>query len=178
MGGRTAWAAFSAMVAATLVGGCSIVGGAGAAGGAGGTGGSCGDIPSGACTEIMERAAAAHPGTTGVDVECVGSCTRAGGAGTVTITLKNGSTMREPFSYTGDPGPIPPPVCINIAQDVCRSLARSQAEDVSPSKGIGSVTVTCTKVPCRSDKGEATVDLTLRDGSTQHSTTNWDGGLP
>jgi hypothetical protein len=61
--------------------------------------GSCAGVLEGACQEQIDRAAARHPGSTKVEVACtVRVCDQKGGAGTVVVTLANGTTVKEAFA--------------------------------------------------------------------------------
>ena len=137
--------------------------------------GSCADMPEGACQEQIDRAAARHPGVTNVDVACtVRVCDRKGGAGTVVVTLANGATVEETFSYAGDPAPIPAPACSGMAIDLCHSLADDTVDGLPPSKAIRAISIACTASSCTQDRGEADVGVQFSDGSEFQGSRGWE----
>ena len=108
----------------------------------------------GACQEQIDRAAARHPGATNVDVACtVPACDRKGGAGTVVVTLADGTTVKETFAYAGDPAPVPAPACSGIALDVCRGIAATTVDGLPPSKSIEAISIACTAASCTAGPG-------------------------
>ena len=170
-GGRLPTAPALALVPVTLAG-CVFGGGMGMSG-------SCSEVPGGVCSEQMELAGARHPGATEVEVSCgVPVCDRKGGAGTVVVTLRDGSKVTDPFVYAGHAAPVPPPVCVKIAGDLCRSLADEHVDGIPPSKGIVSIKVTCTALPCTDASGVADIESVLSDGITIGSSYGWDGARP
>ena len=147
--------------------------------GAGGLSATCGDIPSGACDEQVERLGQRHPGAVQVDVECgPAPCTRASGAGTATITRADGTTVTEAFAYTGDPGRVPVPICAGVAPGSCNSIAESVVENLRPSKHVAGVAIRCRVGPCDDTKGDVEVTITLADGTSEVSGYAWEGGPP
>jgi len=166
------------LVAAGLVlAGCGLLGGSVSRGL---TSSGCANIQSGgACQEQVDRVAARHPGATSVDLSCaVPVCDRKGGRGTAVVTMANGTTVNDTFVYTGDPAPVPVPSCTGMPLDACRHLAESQADSIPPSKRIVAIAVACTTAPCTSDAGDASVTVTLGDGTKQQGSTSWSGGPP
>src|SRR5690349_1139943 len=135
----------------------------------------CGGVPSGACDEQVQRVTAGVTGVSDVDIECALAppCTRAKGAGTAVIKLANGQQVTRAWSYVGDPGPLPAPICVGLARDVCTSQMQQQVDAIPPSKHIVGVTVTCTKDPCADASGEAEIKVLLGDGSVQTSGSSW-----
>ncbi len=141
--------------------------------------GSCANMPEGACQEQIDRAAARHPGVTNVDVVCtVRVCDRKGGAGTVVVTLANGATVEETFSYAGDPAPIPAPACSGMAIDLCHSLADDTVDGLPPSKAIRAISIACTASSCTQDRGEADVGVQFSDGSEFQGSRGWEPASP
>ena len=137
--------------------------------------GRCADMLEGACQEQIDRAVARHPGATNVDVACTAPvCDRKGGAGTVVVTLANGAKVTEPFAYTGDPAPVPVPACTGIALDLCRSIATSTVDGLSPSKAIRAVSIACTTSSCTEDRGEVEVRVQFSDGSEFQGSRGWE----
>lgn len=169
-------------VAAIALAGCGLLAGAvpGAAPGPGFQGGaSCSMMPGGACQEQINLAAARHPDAVQVDLACgVPVCDRAGGAGSVVVTLADGTKVTETFSYMGNAGPIPAPACAGVAVDVCRRVANSTVDDLPPSKAIRSISIACTIAPCTRDRGETAVEVTYADGTQFQTNTGWEGGPP
>ena len=140
---------------------------------------SCEDIPSGACQEQADGVVAGvgRPVRT-IEMVCAGgNCTRAGGAGTATITLVDGATIRRDWSYVGDPNPVPDPVCIGLAHDVCVDRVDEVIADVSPSHHLTTVTVTCTQ-RCDADIGEVTIVFTSEGGLQDSIGTSWGQAQP
>ncbi len=163
-----------AVAAVAFLAGCGLLPGHGFQGGL-----VCEQMPSAACREQLDRVAAWHADATEVTVTCtLPVCDRKGGAGTVLVTLADGSTVKETFAYTGDPTPIPAPACVGVAPDACLSLATSTVDGAPLSKSIRAISIACTASSCTSDKGEADVRVQFGDGSVAESNTNWDGGLP
>jgi hypothetical protein len=136
-------------------------------------------MPGGACQEQIDRAAARHPGSTNMDVACTAPvCDRKSGAGTVVVTLANGTTVKETFAYTGNPAPIPVPACTGIALDLCRSIATTTVDGLPPSKAIRAISIACTASSCTEAKGETDVRVQFADGSVAESSTGWEGAGP
>jgi hypothetical protein len=136
---------------------------------------SCRDMSGGACTEQAQAIAARHPGATDLSLDCsVAACDRKGGSGTAVVTLRDGSRVPDTFAYSGDPAPVPDPVCVEIDPVECGNVAAGQVADVvPPSKAIVRIEVTCTSATCTEDAGETCVAITLGDGSVQQSTVGW-----
>jgi hypothetical protein len=140
---------------------------------------SCGNIPSGACDEQLERLGQRHPGAVQIDVECgPAPCTRAFGAGSATITQADGTRVTEAFTYAGDPAPVPVPICAGTAPDVCRSIAETVVENLPPAKRVAGIAIRCRVGPCDESKGDVEVTITLGDGSREVSGYGWEGGPP
>jgi hypothetical protein len=169
------------LLAATVsLAGCGLLGVPGSVPGAGFQGGgSCSMMPGGACQEQMELAAARHPDAVQLDLACtVAVCNRAGGAGSVVVTLANGVKVTETFAYTGDPAPIPAPSCTGLPADVCRRVAASAVDDLPPSKRVASISIACSKAPCTRDRGDTAVQVTFADGTEFATGMGWEGGPP
>jgi hypothetical protein len=96
----------------------------------------------------------------------------------VVVTLANGTTVKEAFTYTGDPAPIPAPACSGMAIDVCRSLVASTVDGLPPSKSIRAISVACTASSCTEDRGEADVRVQFADGTWVESSSGWEGAAP
>ena len=171
---RVLRALLALLVVAAVAGACGLGGlGAGAR-----ASGSCADLLGGACTEQMERIGARHPGARQIDLECSPvPCTRAAGQGNARITRADGSVVNEVWSYTGDPGPVPAPLCVGLALDVCRTAATAAVNDVEPSKRVVAVDVRC-QPRCTEMDGETSITITMADGSTHTSGMGWSGGPP
>ncbi len=168
------------MLLATTValGGCALL--SGTASGPGFQGGaSCAELSGGACQEQIDLATARHPGATQLDLACTAAvCDRAGGAGTVVVTLASGARITETFRYVGNPAPVPAPTCAGMAVDICRRLARTTVDDVSPSKAISAVSIACSAASCTADRGEADVRVRFADGTEFRTNSGWEGGSP
>jgi hypothetical protein len=93
-------------------------------------------------------------------------------------TLANGATVTETFAYTGNPSPVPVPMCAGMALDLCRSLATSTVDGLPPSKSIRAISVACTASSCTEDRGEADVRVQFADGSEDQGSTSWEGAAP
>src|SRR5918993_5369170 len=140
---------------------------------------SCGDIPSGACEEQLEQLGRRHPGAVQIDVECgPAPCTRALGAGTARITQADGKTVTEAFTYAGDPGPMPVPICAGTAPDSCQSIAETVVENLRPAKRVVGIAIRCRVGPCDERKGDAEVTITLADGTNEVTGYAWEGAAP
>ena len=166
------------LAVAAVLAGCGLLPGSVVAPGFQGSG-SCATCPEGRARSRWTGRRARHPGSTKVDVTCTAPvCDRKGGAGTVVVTLANGTTVKETFAYTGDPAPIPAPACSGMAFDLCRSLATSTADGLPPSKAIRAISIACTAASCTEDRGEADVRVQFADGSEDQSSTGWEGAGP
>jgi hypothetical protein len=134
----------------------------------------CGPVPSGACNEQADLLASTAGGSVrSITLTCrVAACTRAGGAGTAAITLADGRSLTRTWSYVGDPSPLPVPVCIGIAPDLCREQVDSVIDNVSPSHHLVSVTVTC-QGTCTSGHGEVDIVFQSADGTTDRIGSGW-----
>jgi hypothetical protein len=140
---------------------------------------SCGDIPSGACDEQLEKVGQRHPGAVQIDIECgPAPCTRAFGAGTARITRADGTSVVEAWTYAGDPAPMPVPVCAGVARDSCQAIGETIVEAVPPSKRMAGITIQCRVGPCDERKGDAEVTITFADGSSQTTGYAWEGAAP
>jgi hypothetical protein len=140
---------------------------------------SCGNIPNGACQEQLDQLVLRHPGARQIDIECgAAQCTRAFGAGTARISEADGTVVTEDWSYAGDPGPMPAPVCAGTAAASCPAIAASVLANVAPSKRVVGIAIRCTIARCDEDKGDAEVTVTLADGTREVTGLGWDGGLP
>lgn len=137
---------------------------------------SCDDIPSSFCNdEIQSAANAAGAPVEDVDIVCTAwPCTRARGTGTTTVTRPDGSTVMRPWTYVGDPGPQPVPQCIAVPDDICRAQVRDNIGDVPIHQHVTGIRVACTSGPCDATSGDARIDYTFGDGSTQTVTTEWE----
>ena len=108
-----------------------------------------------------------------IEMVCAGgNCTRAGGAGTATITLVDNTTVRRDWSYVGDPNPAPNPVCLGLAHDVCVERVRDVIADVLPSHHLTAVTVTC-KQRCDATVGDVAIVFTSEGGLQDTIGTSW-----
>ena len=136
---------------------------------------SCENMSGGACEEQVERIAARHPGATQVDIMCaVATCDRKGGSGTAVVTMPDGTTVKDVFTYVGAQGAVPAPRCKGLPVDVCTSVADGQVDGVPPSMVVVAIDVTCTATACTAVKGETEVTLTLADGSKREGTVGWE----
>jgi hypothetical protein len=140
---------------------------------------SCEDIPSGACQEQADGLlAAVRQPVRSIEMVCAGqNCTRAGGAGTATITLVDNTTVRRDWSYVGDPNPAPNPVCFGLAHDVCVERLREVIDGVSPSHHLTTVTVTCTQ-RCNAAQGDVAIVFTSEGGLQETIGTSWGQAQP
>ncbi len=137
----------------------------------------CTNMPDGACQEQGDRIAARHPGATVIDLTCrVAVCDRAGGSGTAVVTMPDGATVNDTFSYVGDPAPMPAPTCVGLAIDVCRTAATGKFNETAPAKRVVAISITCISATCTDTKGEADTSLVFADGSTSEGAFGWDGG--
>lgn len=167
---RRAFRAAALLVVAGALGGCMLVSTSSSL-----TTVDCSGLPGGACNEQVQRITAAHGDRVReIAFECrLGrGCTRVQGAGTATVTLVDGTILSETWSYVGDPGPLPAPVCAGIALALCQEQAAELADDIPPSRRIVGVTVTCRGV-CTAAEGETDVVFRLGDGSTTTMGYGW-----
>ena len=160
----------SILLATLVVSGCGLGLGPGAV-----SGSSCENVPSGACSEQVQRAAAGLSGVQEVDIRCGNgvSCTRAGGSGLAEVHLANGQKLTRAWSYVGDAGPPPLVSCVGIAQDPCHAALDAEIDNVAPSKHVAAATVTCTVAICTASAGEADIRIVLGDGSVIDSHHGW-----
>ena len=136
---------------------------------------SCENMSGGACGEQVEKVTARHPGATGVDLTCtVATCDRKAGSGTAVVTMPDGTTVKDVFTYVGAQRAVPPPTCKGLAFDLCASSANGQVDGIAPSKVVVAIDVTCISTACTEDRGETEVRVTLADGSTQEGTIGWE----
>lgn len=169
---RRAFRAAALLVVAGALGGCMLVSTSGS-----GTTADCSGIPGGACNEQVQRITAAHGGQVReIAFACrLGrGCSRAQGAGLATVTLVDGTTVTVTWSYVGDQGPLPAPVCVGIPLPLCQATAVELADEIPPSQSIVGITVTCRGV-CTAARGETDVVFTLGDGSTTTVGYGWGG---
>ena len=135
----------------------------------------CGNVPSNVCDEQMKVAVnAAGPPIESVDVICTGECTRAGGAGTTTIRRPDGSQVVRAWTYVGDPGPVPVPVCVGMALDVCQFQVNGDVGSVTVAKHLVGIKATC-QGTCDRSSGTMVIQYTFADGTTESTTTSWQG---
>jgi hypothetical protein len=136
---------------------------------------SCGNMPSGACDEQLASLTVGLANVTDVTIDCAPAppCTRAHGAGVAEIRLANGQKINRAWSYTGDPAPLPLPVCNGLALELCQSTASSEVDGISPSTHVAAITVTCTSATCTEANGEVKVRILLGDGSVRETTSGW-----
>lgn len=168
------WLAGSILLATLVASGCGLGAGSVAVRAA-----SCENVPSGACSEQVQRATAGLSGAQEVDIRCGDgvTCTRAGGSGLAEVRFANGQKLTRAWSYVGDTGPAPVVLCIGVAQGpLCQSALEGETELVSPSKHIAAVTVTCTSASCTAAAGKVTVRIVLGDGSIEDHDTGWSVG--
>jgi hypothetical protein len=159
-----------AVVAAALFGlaGCTVMSTSTASS-------SCTDMASGACDEQVELWGQRFPGAASIDIAChVPDCSRAGGAGTVVVTLPDGQVRRETFSYTGDPNPPPQPTCARIAAEACERIAEATWGDQRPSRAVVALDVTCEVPQCTADSGQVEVIVRFADGSSAATHHGWE----
>ena len=140
---------------------------------------SCGNIPTGACEEQLDQLRLRHPRAVQIDVECgPAPCTRASGAGRATMTQADGTTVTEAWTYVGDPGPMPVPVCDGTAHGSCQAIGESVLEDVRPSKRVVGIGIRCRVARCDESIGDAEITITLADGSSEVTGYGWDHLVP
>ena len=139
---------------------------------------SCENVPSGACSEQMAIVTTGLADVREVNVKCADAtnCTRASGHGVAMIRLANGQQLNRAWSYNGDPGPVPAPICVGVPPARCASTASDEVDQISPSQRIVKVTVTCTSGSCIPAAGEAKVQIVLGDGSVVETDTGWASG--
>jgi hypothetical protein len=170
------WAASLLVVAlaAVLLASCSFMGGRTEIHG---STSSCTNLPAGACDEQVQAFAQRFPQAQSIDIECRAlPCTRAAGAGTVVVTLADGTTRNDTFAYTSNPAPAPVPTCEAIAADMCQRMARSTWEDQRPSAVVVGIDVRCAVASCTEQKGEVEITVTFADGSTSSVNQGWESG--
>ncbi len=105
----------------------------------------CGPLPLGACDLIVRQLGGNVPGQlTNVDLVCEpGPCDRAGGAGTARLVYPDGRVQLQPWSYTGDPNPVPDPECLGVEDSLCIELAHAHVNSLPVDLHLLSVQVTC-----------------------------------
>jgi len=167
---RPPWVALALVLA--VAAGCSLTGDVSFGSG------SCEDVPSGVCNAQMQAAANAVGGqVTDVAIRCAPgiACTRAHGSGTATVTRADGTKVTRAWSYVGDPGPPPVPACNGIAVDLCQREVNSLIDDVSITKHLVGITVTC-QGHCDEGAGTIQVEYRFGDGSRETTTSGWSSG--
>ena len=158
---------------AIVLAGCGLLGGSSV------SSASCENMSGGACDEQVELVSTRHPGATAVDLRCTAPvCDRRGGRGTAVVTMRDGTRVDDAFAYAGDPAPLPVPTCTGLPVDVCRRVAAGEADSIAPSRSIVAMSVVCSSAPCVAAGGEATVTITLGDGSVEQRQSGWEGGQP
>ncbi len=137
---------------------------------------SCENMAGGACQEQADQISARHRGATQIDLKCsVPTCDRNGGSGTAVVTMPDGTTLNEVFTYVGVQGALPVPICKGLPIDACQNAASGSVDGIVPSKRVVAIEVTCTAPVCLVSKGEADVTISLSDGSKQESGMGWEG---
>ncbi len=139
---------------------------------------SCGGVPAGACWEQADGLTPVDRPVRSIELVCPGkNCTRAGGAGTATITFVDGATVRRDWSYVGDTNPAPVPTCLGVAREICLERIADVIDDVSPSHHLTAVTVTC-KQRCDATVGEVAIVFTSEGGLEDTITRSWGPAQP
>jgi len=106
------------------------------------------------------------------------ACDRSGGAGTARITQWSGGVVLQPFTYAGDPNPLPTPACTGLDAEVCTLLWPLVVEQLPPSWHLQTVSLSCIAAVCNVYRGEARVEVTLQDGGADGFDQQWQNGLP
>jgi hypothetical protein len=136
---------------------------------------SCTNLPAGVCDEQVQAFAQRFPQAVSIDIECKAlPCTRRAGAGTVVVTLADGTTRNDTFAYTGNPAPAPVPTCEGLPADMCQRMALSTWEDQRPSAAVVGIDVSCAVASCTEEKGEVEITVTFADGSTSSGNQGWE----
>lgn len=119
-----------------------------------------------------------HGGVAAYRFVCTsGSCTVAGGEGTMTVVFADGTGREGSFGYAtpvGTPPDAPSateppltvtPVCMGVPQSWCEESARATASGpVAAGRIVVSITVRCTTT-CTETTGDAETRVTLSDGT-------------
>ena len=89
------------------------------------------------------------------------------------MTRPDGTQVMRPWSYVGDPGPPPVPVCRGVPVEICRREVNSIIGDVPITKHLVGITATCT-TRCDATSGRLLVEYRYGDGSTDQVTSEWE----
>jgi hypothetical protein len=135
----------------------------------------CVNVPSSVCdTQVRLAANAAGGQVAGVSVACrIDACTRAHGAGDAIVTRADGTHLTRSWSYVGDDGPVPVPVCIGIAEALCQREVNGSILEVPVEKRLTGVTVTC-KGACDATSGAVEIVFESADGTKTTLSSGWE----
>lgn len=163
----------SIVLAAAVAAGCGLGAGAPVIPSTG-----CANVPAAVCDEQAQRVTAGLSGIESVEIDCGGAapCTRAGGSGLAEIRFSDGRKLTRAWSYVGDVGPAPVVACVGVPRAPCQSAADGEIDDISPSKHVAAVMVTCTSAQCTAAAGSVTVHIVFGDGSSEDHGSAWSTG--
>lgn len=130
-----------------------------------------------------------HGGVAAYRLVCTsGSCTVAGGEGTMTVVFADGTGREGTFGYAtpvGTPpgdspvGTDPPltvtPLCLGVPESWCQDLARTAAAEAARGgQTVVSITLRCTTT-CTETNGDLETRVTLGDGTVVKSDSAYRG---
>lgn len=157
----------------------------------------CRGIPAATCGEIVKdaRANAGEPGVVPVSIRAVctrAACTQAEGEVQVDVRYSDGredhftmgwSSAMDGLGQPRGPAPIASlpvePVCQGVPAEMCREQAFVGLANggLAPEPlEVGSIVVTCTRVPCTEAAGDGDTTVTYVDGSTHAASWSYEGG--
>jgi hypothetical protein len=140
--------------------------------------GSCSNIDPAPCDDQAAAAGDRHPDAVAVEISCTARpCDRRHGTGIAHITLANGSTLDEPFTYAELPSAAPVETCTGIPAATCAAIARDTEASAGTSLRIVSITITCRTAPCTTNQGEADTVTRFEDGSTEQGVYGWNAPI-
>jgi len=139
-------------------------------------------------TAELQDEGASHGGVAAYRFVCTsGSCTVAGGQGTMTVVFADGTSRKGSFGYATPvatppdaPGVTDPPLtvtplCLGVPESWCQDIARSAAAEAARGgQTVVSITVRCTTT-CTETNGDLATLVTLGDGTVVKSDSAYRG---
>jgi hypothetical protein len=73
--------------------------------------------------------------------------------------------------------PGPAFTCVGVAQQTCQQMLRDAQTNADPGTVVVALQITCTKVPCTEQQGEASVEVGYSNGRRDSYSTGWAGAV-